>query len=139
MSHETLYRYHRPEGPSDRSFGLVFSAAFLFIALLPVCSGGAVRYWPLLAAVVLFGVSCVEPSPLSAPNKVWTAFGDLLHRVVSPVVLAILFFAVIVPYGVVMKVFRKDPLRLRRDSGADSYWVRRGADTSANKGMSHQF
>jgi hypothetical protein len=76
---------------------------------------------------------------LSVPNKVWASFGALLHRIVSPVVLGILFFAVIAPFGVVMKMFRKDPLQLRKEPGFESYWVRRELQPVNKKSMSNQF
>jgi hypothetical protein len=115
----------KPPGSSDRAFGLVFAAFFLVVALLPLWNGREVRLWSLGLAAAFLAVALAVPSILAPLNRVWTAFGNLLHRIVSPVALAILFYGVVAPTGLLMRLFGKDPLRLKRDPAARSYWLER--------------
>ena len=123
--HENLTRHSTVEGPSDRNFGLVFSGVFLLIGVAPLAFGHAVHVWSLIAAAAFGVVAAAAPGLLAPLNRVWTRFGLLLHKVVSPVVLGIMFFLVITPMGFLMRLFGKDPLRLRIDRGASTYWIGR--------------
>src|SRR5260221_7060368 len=82
-------------GPTNRSFGLTFSLIFALVAFAPVIAGGALVSWALACSVAMLLVSMVWPSALTHANRLWARFGALLHRIVSPVVLGLLFFAVI--------------------------------------------
>lgn len=136
MSHENYSRVEASAGSSNRSFGLVFTALFFSIALMPLLSGASPRYWSAALSGVLLLVSLLMPSLLFWPNRAWTLFGALLHKIVNPLVLAVLFFMVITPYAVVMRLFRKDQLGLARLPGADSYWQKR---TENIQNMERQF
>jgi hypothetical protein len=125
MNHENYFRAEPVEGSSCRSFGLVFTALFVVLALLPLVSGASPRYWSMVAASVLLLISILAPTLLAWPNKGWTLFAALLHKVVNPIVLAVLFFLIITPYGIIMRLFRKDQLALEREPTADSYWQKR--------------
>lgn len=125
LSHESLQRREEIQGSSDRAFGLVFAAVFLIIATYPLLFGGQIRVWSLGAGAAFAVVAFVWPGALAPLNRLWTRFGLLLHRIVSPVVLGIMFFAVITPMGLVMRLLGKDPLRLRFDTRAHSYWIER--------------
>jgi Saxitoxin biosynthesis operon protein SxtJ len=122
---DDLRRDSREEGSSNRAFGLVFSAIFLLIALGPLLVGRSVHTWSLVAAGMFGVVALIMPAVLAPLNRLWTRFGLLLHKIVSPLVLGIMFFLVITPMGLVMRVLGKDPLRLRRDPGAPTYWIER--------------
>jgi Saxitoxin biosynthesis operon protein SxtJ len=120
------FRRDSPEqGSSNRAFGLIFSAIFLLIAISPLFVGRSVHTWSLLAAGIFGAAALMMPAVLAPLNRLWTRFGLLLHRVVSPLVLGIMFFLVITPMGLVMRMLGKDPLRLRRDPGAPTYWIER--------------
>lgn len=123
--HENLTRDSAVKGPSDRNFGLVFTAVFLLIGVAPLAFGHALHVWSLVVAAAFGVVSVVAPGLLAPLNRLWARFGLLLHKIVSPVVLGIMFFLVITPMGVVMRLFGKDPLRLRIDRGASTYWIGR--------------
>jgi hypothetical protein len=98
---------------------------FSLIALWPLMFGRTVHWWSLVVAG-LFGLAAlVAPATLAPLNRVWTRFGLLLHRIVSPIVLGIMFFLVVTPTGFVMRLLGKDPLRLRWDRDAGSYWIGR--------------
>ena len=90
-------------GSSDRSFGITFTVFFLLVGLLPLVRGGRIRTWPLAVAAVFLVPSLLHPGLLAPLNRVWTRIGLLLHRVVSPVVIGVLFFTTITPMGLVMR------------------------------------
>ena len=123
--HENLTRDSTVEGPSDRNFGLVFTAVFLLIGVVPLAFGHAAHLWSLIVAAAFGAVSMLAPGLLAPLNRLWARFGLLLHKIVSPIVLGIMFFLVITPMGLVMRLFGKDPLRLRIDRGASTYWIGR--------------
>ena len=133
--HEDLQRGHRVKQGSDRSFGLVFAVVFAVVGLWPLFAG-SVRWWAIAVALVLVLLAVLRPMALALPNKLWLRFGLLLHRVVSPIVILGLYGLAIVPMGFFLKVARKDLLRLRWDSAAKTYWIRRTETTGS---MQNQF
>jgi hypothetical protein len=163
MNHEFLSRQEIPTGSSDRAFGLVFSGLFLLLAILsyfsklPVSLNPAYPYqcpflsshpeWAvhvltfLLAAVslVFLSFALMFPKALAPLNWLWTKFGLLLHGIVSPVVLGVLFFVIFTPIGVLMRLFGGDPLRLRFDSKAQSYWIERSPPGPTPDSLKEQF
>ncbi|HBA71942.1 MAG TPA: hypothetical protein DCZ63_07045 [Geobacter sp.] len=136
MSHENYSRNDQSTSSSDRSFGLVFAALFFCIAVSPILSGAPPRYWSVAVSGSLVLLSLLKPSILTWLNRCWTTFGRLLHRLFNPLVLAALFFLVITPYALVMRMFRKDQLGLTREPSADSYWQKR---TARFQNMKRQF
>lgn len=137
--HEDFHREDRVDGSSNRSFGLVLSIAFLLVALAPLLSGRSIRVWSLGVALA-FGIAALAaPTALGPLNRVWMKFGLLLHRIVSPVILGIMFFLVVTPMGMVMRVLRKDPLRLRQDHEARTYWVERTPPGPRSDSFTDQF
>lgn len=118
---------------------MVFAAVFALIGLLPLAFGGALRLWSLLLAGAFVGVALVVPSLLAPLNRLWLRFGLLLHRIVSPLVLGIMFFLVITPMGLLMRAFGKDLLRLKFDRGAASYWIERSPPGPPPESMKDQF
>jgi saxitoxin biosynthesis operon SxtJ-like protein len=138
-THENLERSTPVVGSSDRSFGIIFTAFFLFVGLLPLVRGGRIRTWPLAVAAVFLALSLLRPRLLAPLNRAWIQIGLLLHRVVSPVVMGLIFFATITPMGLVMRWFGHDPLRLGFDADARSYWIERRPPGPAPETMSNQF
>jgi len=123
-THEDLSRTEPVKGPSNRAFGWVFTGVFLIVAAWPLAFGHAPRWWALIISGLLALITLAAPALLTIPNRLWTQFGLLLHRLISPVVLAILFYIVVTPMGLIMRALGKDPLRLRRGTFA-SYWIAR--------------
>ena len=117
------------------------AGAFALIALAPLLHrpAGGIRSWSLLVSAGFAALAWLAPRALAPLNRLWAAFGLLLHRLVSPVVLSLLFFCTIAPVGLLMRLFGQDPLRLRRDSSAASYWVRREPPGPAPETMKNQF
>lgn len=124
---------------SNRAFGVVFTVVLLIIAALPSLRGAA-PYWP--AGIVAAGfalVSALAPAWLAPLNRLWTRIGLLMHRVVSPIVLGVMFFLVVTPIGVLMRIAGKDPLRLRLDKAASSYWIDRTPPGPEPTSLTDQF
>src|SRR5262245_50819356 len=125
MAHEDLAREQHVEGSSDRTFGLATAVVFLLIALAPLRHGHAPRWWALVVAAVIGLIALLKPVLLSRPNRLWMKLGILLGKVVSPIALGILFYGVLTPLAVVSRLIGRDPLHLKLDPGADSYWILR--------------
>jgi len=139
MAHEDLNRDQHVEGSSDRSFGLVFAAVFLVIAGIPLFHGEAIRWWSAGMAAVFALVALVKPALLSGLNRLWMKLGILLGKVVSPIALGILFYIVITPIGAMIRLGGKDPLRLKFDPDAESYWIPREPPGPPPGSMNNQF
>ena len=138
-THERIHVAHEVKGASNRQFGIVIGAACAVIALLPVIGGGMPTWWLLIVATVLVAAALIIPDILRPFNRIWTKFGLLLHRITSPVIMGLMFFVVISPIGLLLRLFKKDVLRLRWDSAAASYWIERRPAGPAPKTMSDQF
>jgi hypothetical protein len=125
MGHESYERPDITEGSSNRSFGIIFAILFAVVGLLPLYSGSSVRSWSLVTCTVFLLCALFLPSVLAPLNRAWSWFGLQLHKIVSPIVLGIMFFLVITPIGLAMRAFGKDPLRLKFDKVSNSYWIER--------------
>lgn len=126
-SHEFRGRKEVVQTSSERSFGLVFAGVFTVVGLLNLHGAGS--YWLLwLGAAALFVLLALAAPRVLAPfNRLWARFGLLLHQIISPVILAILFYGCITPIGYLMRLTGKDPLRLRSEAERQSYWIVRDA------------
>ena len=138
-THEDFSRGQHVKASSNRAFGWVFVIVFLIIALWPLFFGGALRWWSLIVSGLVAVVTMAAPALLTIPNRLWLRFGLLLNRVVSPVVLAIMFYLVVTPMGLLMRVFARKTLHLRRDAAAGSYWIKREPPGPKPDSMSNQF
>lgn len=125
-----------PPMPSERSTGLVFAAVAVIVAAV-FRSDDSVLAVSLLVAAGFAGTALVVPSWLAPLNRAWFALALLLNRIVSPVVMFVLFAGLIVPAGLVMQM-RRDPLRAARDREAESYWIDR-PPTAPSSSMRDQF
>lgn len=128
-----------PEGGSDRSFGLVFAAVFVVIGCWPLIKSGPLRLWALVVAAILLGLALAAPRLLAPLNRLWTQFGLLLGRIVSPIVLFLVYSVAVVPTGLLMRLVGKDPMRRKFDPGAGSYWVSRVPVGKPDRTMTRQF
>jgi predicted membrane metal-binding protein len=124
---------------SDRGFGLVFAGFFALVALWPLWRGGSARLWALVVAGAFLTTALSWPALLAPMNRAWTQIGLLLHRIVNPIVMGIIFYGAITPLGLVMRWAGRDPLRLRRDPGASTYWIERRPPGPAPETMANQF
>jgi len=124
---------------SERSFGIVFSIVFLIIGLFPLVSGESIRLWSLTVAGVFLGISLVYPRVLSPFNFLWFKFGLLLGKIISPIVLSLVFLITIVPTGLIMRMLRKDILGLKLDKTKSSYWIHRQPPGPKKESLKNQF
>jgi hypothetical protein len=139
--HENLDRREEVKEPSNRAFGLVMAGFFSILAVLPWfhAEPAPMRWWAAAISVAFAGLALLWSAPLAPPARLWGRFGLLLHKIVSPIILGLLFYAAIVPVGLLMRAFGKDPLRLRRDAAADSYWIPRQPPGPSPESMKNQF
>jgi len=139
MGHESYDRVEAIRGSSNRSFGIVFAAVFTAIGLVPLLSGSGVRPWSLAVGAAFLICALAFPSALAPLNRLWLRFGLLLHKIVSPIVLGIMFYLVITPTGLLMRGLGKDPLRLKLDRQSSSYWIERVPPGPPPESMNDQF
>lgn len=123
-THETLSRRMDGRQGSDRAFGIVFAAVFAVIGLWPLLRGGDALWWGLGTGGMFLMLALLRPVILAPLNRLWFRFGLLLHAVVSPVVMGLIYAVSIVPTGAVMRMRGYDPLRRKKPEG-DTYWVTR--------------
>lgn len=139
MSQRQFFRLLYDDYAEDRVFGLLFCAIFFLGGGIPLVFGGSLHNWSLIVSGIFFAVSILRPSFLATPRSIWMKFGVLLHRVISPVVLAGLFFLIVTPYALIMRVFRRDVLLLSREPQSNSYWIFRKSDELGKGQMTNQF
>ena len=137
--HESFARDEKVKGSSDRTFGLVFTAVFAIVSFWPVLFGNPVRWWTLPFAVGFLAVALLAPKLLAPLNRAWTLLGLLMHLVVNPIVMGLLFFVAITPMALVVRILGKDLLRLKRDPQAASYWIERTPPGPSADSMRQQF
>jgi hypothetical protein len=117
---------------SNRSFGIVFFIVFLLIAIYPLLSGESVRLWSLAIASIFFILGIINSSLLSPLNKIWFKFGLLLGRFISPLVMGLIFFLVVTPIALFMKLLKKDLLNLKFNKD-NTYWIVKSGPKSKMK------
>lgn len=139
-THERIDRHEEVVGSSDRAFGLVFAGVFTVLTLLKLWRGWTEWGYVWLALAAGFAaVAMAAPSLLAPLNRLWLKFGLLLHKVVNPIIMGLLFYAVVTPIGLLMRSTGKDILRLKREAGAKSYWIERTPPGPAPDTMKNQF
>ncbi len=139
MAHEDLNRIHEVEGSSSRAFGLMVCGLFLVVAIWPLFGHESPRWWALGLAIVSAVVAGFKPALFAGPNRLWIKLGLLLGKIVSPIALAIVFYFVVTPIGTLVRLTGKDPLRLKLDSRANSYWILREPPGPPPNSMNNQF
>jgi len=121
---------------SNRSFGIVFFFVFMIIALLPLLNNDSARVWPAIIAFFFLFLGLIKSKVLTPLNKIWFKFGILLGNIISPIVMGIVFFFVITPIGLSLRLFGKDLLNTKYDKKKQSYWIKR---EKFNNTMKKQF
>ena len=120
---------------SNRSFGIVFFVVFLIIATYPLIKDGELRLWSLIISIVFLFLGLVNSKVLDPLNKLWFKFGIFLGKIISPLVMGIIFFLVVTPIGLLMRLLNKDLLNLRFNNNG-SYWIEK---TEPKSKMKNQF
>ena len=117
---------------SNRNFGIVFFVVFLLIALYPLTYGGEVRIWSLIISIIFLILGLLNSKILAPLNKIWFKFGILLGKIVSPLIMGIIFFLVVTPIGFIMRLLGKDVLNLKYNKNK-SYWIEKKGPKSKMK------
>lgn len=104
-------------------FGILFSSIFLIIGIYPLKSETSIRIWPIVLSVVFITITIIRPNLFTFINKLWIQFGILLGKIISPIVMGLVFFFVVTPIGILVRIFKKDVMGLKR--GGSSYWINR--------------
>ena len=120
---------------SNRSFGIVFFVVFLLISIYPLLNGENIKYWSLLVSLIFLILGFLKSKILTPLNKIWFKFGILLGRIISPFIMGIIFFFVVTPTGLLMRIFKKDLLKLKFNNDK-SYWIKK---TEPKSKMKNQF
>lgn len=123
FSHESFDRKEELVVGSDKKFGYVFAAVFFLLGISSLIISFYFRLALFGLSLVFLASALLNPSILHPINKLWMRFGLILNKIISPIILAVLFFAVFMPVGLILKVFRKDILSLRLDKNLKSYWI----------------
>lgn len=136
---EDLSRTSEVQIGSERSFGLVFCVVFLIIGLFPLFTGNLFYTWPFIVSICFLVISLIKPVVLKPLNRLWFKFGMLLHIIVNPVVMGILFFIVLTPISLLARIFGERPLALKLDKSLNTYWHLRTPPGPKPESMKNQF
>ncbi len=117
---------------SNKSFGIVFFVFFLIIATYPLINGESIRLWAIILSVIFLILGLLNSKILTPLNLLWFKFGILLGRFVSPIVMGLVFFLVVTPTGLIMRLLKKDLLRLKKNN-RNTYWITRHVSKSDMK------
>ena len=109
---------------SNRSFGVVFFIVFLVVALLPLLNGNSIRIWSIILSLIFLILGLLNSNILSPLNRIWFKFGIILGSIVSPIVMSLVFFLVVTPTSLILRLFRKDILSLKKNDN-NTYWVKK--------------
>ena len=119
---------------SNRSFGIVFFVLFLLIALYPLTYSGEIIVWSAIISFIFLVLGLLNSKILNPFNKLWFKFGIFLGKIISPIIMGIIFFVIVTPTGLIMRLFNKDLLKLKKKENK-SYWIERKSKSE----MKNQF
>ena len=117
---------------SNRSFGIVFFIVFLLISLYPLLKGNDLRIWSLVISFIFLTLGLLNSKILTPLNRLWFKFGLLLGRFMSPLIMGIIFFVVVTPIGIIMRLLKKDLLNLKYNK-KETYWIDKSGPKSKMK------
>ncbi|MFL2903265.1 MAG: SxtJ family membrane protein [Candidatus Pelagibacter sp.] len=121
--------------PSNRSFGFVFATVFFLIAIYPLINSGEIKNWSIIISIIFLILGLINSRLLSPLNNLWFKFGIYLGKIISPIIMGIIFFLVVTPIGLIMKILKKDLLNLKYNS-KKTYWINK---TGPKSKMKNQF
>tara|TARA_B100001971_G_scaffold110502_1_gene101491 strand:- start:2300 stop:2689 length:390 start_codon:yes stop_codon:yes gene_type:complete len=108
---------------SNRSFGIVFFIFFIIVSIYPLIKGGEIRIWSLFIALIFLILGIINSKLLTPLNKIWFRFGILLGNFVSPIIMGIVFFIVVTPVSLILRLLGKDVLSLKKNNKKRTYWI----------------
>ena len=120
---------------SNRNFGIVFFIIFLIIGLIPLLNDNEVRIWAILISFIFLILGFLNSKILSPLNKIWFKFGILLGNFIAPIIMGIIYFLIVTPTGILVRLFKKDLLSLKKNDDK-TYWIKK---TERNNTLKNQF
>ena len=117
---------------TNKSFGIVFFVFFFIVSMFPLLNDGNIRFWSLIISIIFLILGILNSKILTPLNQIWFKFGILLGRFVSPVVMGIVFFAIVTPTSVIMRILQKNLLNLKKNN-KKTYWIERSKIKSKMK------
>tara|TARA_Y100001970_G_scaffold144712_1_gene177750 strand:- start:2381 stop:2767 length:387 start_codon:yes stop_codon:yes gene_type:complete len=121
---------------SNKSFGILFFVVFILIALYPIIKDGNIRIWSIILAFIFLILGLLDSKLLTPLNKAWIKLGIILGNFISPIVLGIIFFFVVFPTGILIRLFKKNYIGIKYDKSLSSYWIKKNKQQST---MRNQF
>ena len=118
---------------SNRSFGIVFFIVFLLIAIFPLLNQEEIRIWSLIISILFLILGLLNSKILTPLNKLWFRFGLFLGKIISPIIMGVIFFLVVTPIGLLMRLFGKDVLNIKLNKKKNSYWIEKVGPKSKMK------
>tara|TARA_B100001027_G_C16042837_1_gene230663 strand:+ start:71 stop:448 length:378 start_codon:yes stop_codon:yes gene_type:complete len=110
---------------SEKSFGILFGIVFIIIALWPLISSGNIRFWALVVSLIFFLIAFAKPKIFKPFNKIWIKFGEILGIVIAPIIMGVVYFFVLTPTSLLVRIFGKDLLSLKLSKSLKSYWQKK--------------
>ena len=117
----------------NRSFGLLFFIVFLFLALWPLTKKGEINLYLISIALIFLVLGLLNSKILSPLNKAWIKLGELLGTIIAPIVMALVYFIVLTPISLIVRIFGKDLLGLKFLKNKETYWIQRKKDLNSMK------
>ena len=117
---------------SNKSFGIVFFVVFLIVSFYPMINDNDVRYWSLILSIIFLILGLLNSNLLTPLNNLWFKFGILLGKVISPFIMGTIFFIIVTPIGIIMKILKKDLLNLKFNN-KKTYWIEKSGPKSKMK------
>ena len=118
---------------SNRSFGLLFFVVFLIVSLWPLTHESSIRIWSVIISAVFLVLGLINSKLLTPLNVLWFKFGMILGAIISPIIMGIVFFLVVTPTGLILRIMGKDLLNKKYDKEKETYWIKRNAPTGTMK------
>ena len=118
---------------TNRSFGILFFIVFSIISIWPILSGGELRLWSFIVAIIFLIMGITKSRFLTPFNIAWIKFGELLGVIISPLIMGLVYFLVVLPIGILMRVLGKDLLSLKFNKNIETYWNKKEVKTNFNK------
>ena len=117
---------------SNKGFGFVFFIVFILIAFYPLLNDGSIRLWSLLVSLIFLILGLLNSKILNPLNNLWYKFGLILNKVISPLIMGIIFFLIVTPIGILMRILKKDLLNLKYNN-KKTYWIEKKGPKSSMK------
>jgi hypothetical protein len=137
--HEDLHRALKAKRSSNRQFGFIFAVLFALLSLRLHHAWKLQSAVAFLAAVALLALAVLKPAWLGPMNRAWSRVGEWIGRITNPILTALLYFLIFTPAGILLRLVGRDPLRLKRDPQATTYWIPRQEESLPRENMSMQY